>query len=297
VVVVEAPGVVVVVAPLGGTVVLVADPPLVVVVVELGVLVLVLVLVDVVDVVEVEVVAGAGGGLTRFFKVVPVSAPPKMADSGLPEISSTAVMTSNASTNTVTALTAMARKENPRRRAGRATAARWGLVEATRRSVAGASAAAEISKRWVSATGDAVDAISTVSASPSWPGCAPGCAWPTTSVGVDDASTDDAVGPVTPVPPSLRNNVDDSGTLTATCLTASWPRSIDCATKAVPIVAAADPMATPTMVPLTPKVDATTAAMTAPAVEARICRNENFTPGCLVAHEGLDGAGDELAGP
>jgi hypothetical protein len=30
---------------------------------------------------------------------------------------------------------------------------------------------------------------------------------------------------------------------------------------------------------LTPKVDATMAAMTAPPVEARIWRNENFTPG------------------
>ena len=142
-VVVEAPGVVVVVAPPVGSVVLVAVPPLVVVVVELGVVVLV----DVVEVVGVGVLTGAGDGLTRFFNVVPVSAPPKMADSGLPEISSTAVMNSSASTNTVTALTAIARHENPRRTAGRATGGRVGLVEATRRSVAGASAAAEISKR------------------------------------------------------------------------------------------------------------------------------------------------------
>ena len=150
-----------------------------------------------------------------------------------------------------------------------------GLVEATRRSVAGADAPAEISRRPVSSTGAAVDAISVVSASSSWPD-----GWRTTSVGADDESTDDVTdGPLTPVPPSLRSNVDVSGTRTATCLTASWPRSIDCATKAVAMVAAADPMATPTIVPLTPKVDATTAAMTAPAVEARIWRIENFTPG------------------
>jgi hypothetical protein len=280
---VEAPGVVVVVAPPVGAVVLVVVAPLVVVVVEPGVVVLV----DVVEVVGVGVVLVGGEGLTRLFKVVPVSAPPKMADSGLPEISSMAVMKSSASTNTVTALTAIARQENPRRRAGRATVVRLGLVEATRRSVAGASAVAEISKRWVSAIGAADEAISTVSASLSWPepvfpgstSDAPGLVCPTTSVGADDASTDDAAGPLTPVPPSLRNSVDESGTRTATCLTASWPRSIDCATKAVPIVAAADPMATPMIVPLTPKVDATTAAMTAPAVEARIWRNENFTPG------------------
>ncbi len=45
---------------------------------------------------------------------------------------------------------------------------------------------------------------------------------------------------------------------------------MDCATSAVPKVAAAEPIATPTMVPLTPKADAMTAAMTAPAAEARI---------------------------
>ena len=38
------------------------------------------------------------------------------------------------------------------------------------------------------------------------------------------------------------------------------------------MVAAAEPIATPTMVPLTPKIDAMTAAITAPAVEARIWR-------------------------
>ena len=272
----------VVVTPPVGAVVLVVPPTFVVVVVGavvVGVVVVGVVVVGVVVVgVDVEVVAGARDGLTRFFSVVPVSAPPKMLESGLPEISSTAVMNSNASTNTVTALTAMARQENPRSAAGRTTAARVGLVEADRRSVDGASAAAEISKRRVSATGAAVDAISTVPVSPSGPGCAVGCGCPTTSVGAEEASTDDASGPLTPVPPSLRSNVDASGARTATCLTASCPRSIDCATKAVAMVAAADPMATPTMVPLTPKVDATTAAMTAPAVEARIWRIENFTP-------------------
>ena len=47
------------------------------------------------------------------------------------------------------------------------------------------------------------------------------------------------------------------------------------------MVAAAEPMATPTMVPLTPKTDAMTAAITAPAVEARIWRIENFTQGAV----------------
>jgi hypothetical protein len=43
------------------------------------------------------------------------------------------------------------------------------------------------------------------------------------------------------------------------------------------MVAAAEPMATPTIVPFTPKTDAMRAAHTAPAVEARIWRIENFT--------------------
>ena len=43
--------------------------------------------------------------------VVPESAPPKMSDSGLPEISSTAVMNSRASTNTMPAAAAMAFQE------------------------------------------------------------------------------------------------------------------------------------------------------------------------------------------
>ena len=77
----------------------------------------------------------------------------------------------------------------------------------------------------------------------------------------------------------LAHSVEVSGARTTTCLTAWCPRSIDWATKAVAMVAAADPMATPTMVPLTPKIDAMTAAITAPAVEARIWRIENFTPG------------------
>ena len=142
-----------------------------------------------------------------------------------------------------------------------------GLVEARKRSVAGASVAALISRASVSANG----AIS------SPPNC--GCGAPTTSVRAEDASTDDVDGPLVAVPPSLRSNIEVSGARTATCLTASWPRSIDCATKAVPMVAAAEPIATPTIVPLTPKVEATRAAMTAPAVEARIWRSENFTPG------------------
>ena len=100
-------------------------------------------------------------------------------------------------------------------------------------------------------------------------------------MGAEDASasTEDADGPLAPVPPSRRNKVELSGARTATCLTTWWPRSIDWATKAVAMVAAAEPMATPTIVPFTPKTDAMTAAHTAPAVEARIWRIENFTQG------------------
>jgi hypothetical protein len=61
-------------------------------------------------------------------------------------------------------------------------------------------------------------------------------------------------------------------------LTASCPRSIDWDTRVVPIVAAHEAMATPMIVPVTPKLEAMSAARTAPAAEAMICRKENFTP-------------------
>ena len=265
-------GVVVVTLPFGALVLVVVVAPVVVVVVLLDAPV-----VEVVEVVDVGVVVGAGDGLTMFFKVVPVSAPPKIADRGLPEISSTAVMNSNARTNTTATVPAMARHENPCGVVRRATCVGVGvgMVVARRRWVAGVSAVAEISRRSVSPVGAGVDAISTVSGALPASGSDP----PITSVGAEDASTEDADEPLAPVPPSLRNKVDVSGARTATCLTAWWPRSIDCATKAVAMVAAAEPMATPTMVPLTPKTDAMTAAHTAPAVEARIWRIENFTQG------------------
>jgi hypothetical protein len=257
-------GVVVVTLPVGAVVFVVVVAPVVVVVL------LDAPVVEVVEVVDVGVVVGAGDGLTMFFNVVPVSAPPKIADRGLPEINSTAVMSSSASTNTTATIPAMAGQENPGSVVRRVTC--LGVVVAHSRWVAGVSAVAEISKRSISAAGAGVDVISTVS------GALPPDR-PTTSVGAEDVSTEDADGPLARVPPSLRNKVEVSGARTATCLTAWWPRSIDCATKAVAMVAAAEPMATPTMVPLTPKSDAMTAAHTAPAVEARIWRIENFTQG------------------
>jgi hypothetical protein len=80
------------------------------------------------------------------------------------------------------------------------------------------------------------------------------------------------VTPAALVPPKRRNNFALSGTRTTTCLTALLVRSIDWKTKAVPVVAAMEPMATPTMVPFTPKIEAMTADSTAPAAEARIWR-------------------------
>ena len=102
---------------------------------------------------------GAGGGV--LFSVVPLPALPKIDANGLPEMSSMAVMNMSASTNTMAAVPAMVGQEN--RRAG-PRAGGIGVVVASRRSVAGASAAAEISRRCVSPTGAPVDCISTVSA-------------------------------------------------------------------------------------------------------------------------------------
>ncbi len=175
-------GVVVVTLPAGALVLVVVVAPVVVVVV------LDAPVVEVVEVVDVDVgvVVGAGGGLTMFFSVVPVSAPPKIADRGLPEISSTAVMSSSASTNTTATVPAMPRQENPGRAVRRPTdGGVGGVVVARSRWVAGVSAVAEISKRSVSAAGASVDAISTVS------GALPPDR-PTTSVGAEDASTEDA---------------------------------------------------------------------------------------------------------
>jgi hypothetical protein len=83
----------------------------VVVLVELDVDDGVVVEVDVVEEGVVDVVVEAGGEppLPLLPKnVVPEPAPPKMSDSGFPEISSTAVMKSKASTNTMPAAAAMA---------------------------------------------------------------------------------------------------------------------------------------------------------------------------------------------
>jgi hypothetical protein len=259
-------------------VVVVVAAPGDVVVVEVPVVAVVLVVVVLVDVVEGDVVEGVivvdvvevvevgdGVGVKKSLTLVPLPAFPKIAASGLPEISSTAVTNISASTNTMAAVPAMAVQVNRRGPRDR-PAGCIGRVRARIRSESGASAAAEISRRSVWPVGVAVGSMATVSASAPDVGIA--------SVGA--ASPDATASVLAPVAPSLRSSVDDSGART-TCLTASWPRSMDCATNAVPMVAAAEPMATPMMVPLTPKVDAMSAAITAPAVEARICRNENFT--------------------
>ena len=120
-------------------------------------------MVEVVDVVVVGVAGGAGDWLTRLPSVVPVSAPPKIVDSGLPEISSIAVMNSSARTKTMATVPAMARQEKPGGvRAGRALSRRCrrGLQALRGRS----RRVAEISRRSVSADEAADDAISTVSA-------------------------------------------------------------------------------------------------------------------------------------
>ena len=196
--VVEAPGdVVVVEVPVGAVVLVVVLTGVDVVVVEDE-----LVVVEVGDDVVVEV---TGGGV--LFSEVPVPALPKIDASGLPEMSSTAVMNMSASTNTMAAVPAMAGQE--KRHAGPREGG-TGVVVASNCSVAGASAFAEISRRSVAPTGAAVDSISTVSD--------PAPAVDPDSVGTDEASTDDAPAPVAP---SLRRSVDDSGARTTTCLTAS----------------------------------------------------------------------------
>ena len=129
--VVEAPGdVVVVEVPVGAVVLVVVLTGVVVVEDEL-------VVVEVGD--DVVVVEVTGGGV--LFSEVPVPALPKIDASGLPEMSSTAVMNMSASTNTMAAVPAMAGQEK-RQAGGREGAT--GVVVACNCSVAGASAFAEI---------------------------------------------------------------------------------------------------------------------------------------------------------
>lgn len=112
VVVLEVPGCVVVVEAPGGVVVVVA-PPAVVLVVVLGGPVVVVVGNTVVDVV-VEVVGGDGFPPKIRPTLVPVPAPPKIDDSGLPEMSSMAVTKPRASTNTTAMAPATAFQPIPR---------------------------------------------------------------------------------------------------------------------------------------------------------------------------------------
>ena len=240
---------------------------LVVVVVEVLVVVDEVVLVaGTVDVVVVVAAVGADGD-TTLWRVVPLSGPPKMAASGFPEISSTAVMNKSAMTNTTAAVPAMTRHENrvdPPAVAGR----RPGDGPSGVASAPGCSAT-DAARRWVSSGGAPAEAISAVGS----------CTEATASVGAEAASTSAPLARAIPVDPRRRSSGEESGARTTTCRTASCPRSIDWATRAVPIVAAIEPMATPMTVPLTPKLDAMRAAMTAPEAEARIWRTENFTPG------------------
>lgn len=280
--VVVGPGLVVVVVDdnpvvLGAVVVVVLDvvvlDELVVLVVEAG---------AVVDVVVVVLVAG--GGLKRFLRVGPLPVLPKIEASGLLAINSIAVTNPIASTNTIAAVPAMTFQLNLRPPGCRAAPATppspvggtggtggTRVVDACRCSVDGASATAEISNFRVSSAEAPPDSI--------WVVLSPSLA--TTSVGAAaPASPEDCAVPAVRVPPRRRSSgeVDACGTRTTTCLTALCPRSIDCEMSADPIVAATEPMATPMIVPVTPKLDAISAASTAPAAEARICRKENFTP-------------------
>ena len=196
---------------------------------------------------------------------MPVPAWPKMDDSGLPAISSTPVTTKSATRKTTPAVPAMAFQVKRRAATGAAEA------EDSSRWVSGVPATAVASSCSVRSAGEpdaSIRAVSSVAPEVAADG--------TASVGVDDPCTLARVSPPTAVAPSLRRT-ESSGARTTTCLTASCPRSIDCATNAVPIVAATEPMATPTTVPLTPKADAIRAARTAPTAEARIWRIENFT--------------------
>lgn len=207
---------VVVVPRLGGTVVVevaVGAVVLVVVVVELPEVVDVVLVAGTVDVVVVDV--AGGDGETTLPKLVPLSPPPKMAASGLPAISSTAVMNKSAITKTTTAVPAMTRQVKrdgpfapvpgrPRAEGGA------GVVLDRRPWVAGVPDVVETSRRRVSSTGAVVEAVPSVGSR----------ADSTASVGAEDASESEAFPPMTAVDPRRRSSGEASGART-TCLTAS----------------------------------------------------------------------------
>jgi hypothetical protein len=244
-------------------------PPTEVVVLEEGVVVDVVVAVDVdVVVVEVVVVVVGGGSVVGVFSkilstVVPPPPLPKRSARGRPAMSSTTVTKRSDTTKTPnTARATTGQLMAPDRDAP-------GSVGSVGSGGSGGSGGSEGDAIcWVTA-----GSADTVGAGP-WGTAAALVA--ACSVGAEDSPGLDSVTPAASVPPKRRSN-ELSGALTTTCLTALRVRSIDWKASAVPVVAAIEPIATPTTVPFTPKTDATMAASTAPTADARICRKENFT--------------------
>jgi hypothetical protein len=239
-------------------------PPTEVVVLEEGVVVDVDVVVDVEVVVEVVVVVGGGSVVGGFSKILSTVVPPppfpNRSASGRPAMSSTTVTKRSDTTKTPNTAKATTGQRRPPDRDSADSVGSGG---------SGGSGGSD---------GDAICWVTVGSAGT--PCLGPGGAAAlvaVSSVGAEDSPGVDSVTPAALVPPRRRSN-ELSGALTTTCLTALRVRSIDWKARAVPVVAAMEPMATPTTVPLTPKTDATTAASTAPTAEARICRKENFTP-------------------
>jgi hypothetical protein len=190
----------------------------------------------------VVVVGSVGAGLFSkiFVTVVPPPWWPNKSASGWPAINSTTVTKSNEKTNTATTTPATTGHRSPEPIGGATSASATS-------SRCGITGGAELSTGAVSSVGPAlVDGGS-----------------PTVS---------DCVTPAALVPPSRLSNREPSGTRTTACFTAVRVLSIDWKSNAVPTVAATEPMATPTMVPFTPKMEAMTADRTAPPAEARICR-------------------------
>ena len=269
--------VVVVDVPVGAEVVV--PPPAVVLVDVEGVLVLepvvVLVLVgllvDVVVVVVLVVDVVGPGEPPRFPTDVPDPAPPKIDESGFPAINSTAVMNSSATAKTTPAVPASAFRVGNGRGVAVPVASR--PATAVEVAVAGPSSASRPGGSWRGPRAPP----SGSSRDPRWsrtPDRRRRRGRPR-SWGRKSLARHSPPFPYQAA--GATDSIECRTTCTTTWRTASCPRSIDCATSAVPIVAAADPMATPTIVPLTPKTEAMTAARTAPATEARICRTENFT--------------------
>ncbi|HLW46092.1 MAG TPA: hypothetical protein VKR78_07725 [Acidimicrobiales bacterium] len=246
-------------------VVVVDDVGTVVVVVVVVVVVEVVVVVDDVVVVVVVVVDVGGVEVRKFPADVPpgLSDAPIKEDSGLPAATSITVTRPSASTKVAATVTTTTQRGLRRRAAlGGVAEVRPDRLHATS-LVSPTSCAVWVAPPSPPSAGSSGAAGETCVSSSS-----PGPASTVASIELPAAAS--TTPPAAPVAP--RRSIGSWWAFfTTTSRTFVWVRSIDSHTRAVTVVATTLPTATPITVPSTPKVDAMSAEMMAPAADAATC--------------------------